>query len=236
MNIKTGIIGAGFVGNAMLESFKMNNINVVVYDKYKDYNSFNSCLDTDILFLCLPTPFDYEKKSFDKSAICDVCQEIQNNNYKGIVVIKSTVEPFTTLELSKKFTELNFIHNPEFLSQDTALLDFHNQSHIVIGNQNVSEIKLNEIIKFYKFFYPNSEISICTALESESMKIFCNSFYAVKIQFFNELFLLCQYNKCNYNNILGLMLKNNWINKMHTKVPGKNITQFITNSSSSSCY
>ena len=52
------------------------------------------------------------------------------------------------------------------------------------------------------------------------MKIFLNSFYAVKIQFFNELYLLCDKTKTNYNNILDLMLKNNWINPMHTKVPG----------------
>ncbi len=52
------------------------------------------------------------------------------------------------------------------------------------------------------------------------MKIFCNSFYAVKIQFFNELYLLCQKNNSNFNENVNLMLKNGWINKMHTQVPG----------------
>ena len=52
------------------------------------------------------------------------------------------------------------------------------------------------------------------------MKIFLNSFYAVKIQFFNELYLLSEKMGCNYNNIVDLMLKNKWINPMHTRVPG----------------
>jgi UDP-glucose 6-dehydrogenase len=52
------------------------------------------------------------------------------------------------------------------------------------------------------------------------MKIFCNSFYAVKIQFFNELYLVCQKNGANYKKVVDMMLKNGWINPMHTDVPG----------------
>ena len=52
------------------------------------------------------------------------------------------------------------------------------------------------------------------------MKIFCNSFYASKIQLFNEYYLLCQSNGSDFDTIRKLMLKNNWINEMHTDVPG----------------
>ena len=52
------------------------------------------------------------------------------------------------------------------------------------------------------------------------MKIFVNSFYASKIQLFNEYYLLCQNNGSDYNKIVKLMLKNKWINPMHTMVPG----------------
>lgn len=52
------------------------------------------------------------------------------------------------------------------------------------------------------------------------MKIFCNCFYSVKIQFFTELYLLCQKNGCNYDTVKSLMLGNGWINPMHTTVPG----------------
>ena len=52
------------------------------------------------------------------------------------------------------------------------------------------------------------------------MKIFCNSFYAVKIQFFTELYLLCKKNNCDFEKVKELMLKNDWINPMHTNIPG----------------
>ena len=73
---------------------------------------------------------------------------------------------------------------------------------------------------FYKAHYPNAEISHCVSLESESMKIMCNSFYASKIMLFNEYYLACQKNGANFNRIRDLMLKNGWINPMHTNVPG----------------
>merc|ERR1711965_14373 len=52
------------------------------------------------------------------------------------------------------------------------------------------------------------------------MKSFVNCFYAAKVQFFNELYLLCQIMNCDYDTVRKLMLKNKWINPMHTNVPG----------------
>jgi UDP-glucose 6-dehydrogenase len=52
------------------------------------------------------------------------------------------------------------------------------------------------------------------------MKSFVNCFYSVKVQFFNELYLTCKANNCNYDTVKNLMLKNKWINPMHTNVPG----------------
>jgi len=52
------------------------------------------------------------------------------------------------------------------------------------------------------------------------MKIVCNSFYATKIQYFTEIKLLCDNLEINYNNVRELILKNGWINPMHTNIPG----------------
>jgi UDP-glucose 6-dehydrogenase len=52
------------------------------------------------------------------------------------------------------------------------------------------------------------------------MKIFCNTFYSVKVQFFTEIYELCKKNGSDYNVIRDLMLSNNWINPMHTVIPG----------------
>jgi len=52
------------------------------------------------------------------------------------------------------------------------------------------------------------------------MKLFCNAFYATKIQFFTEMKLLCDSLEIEYNNVIEMMLNNKWINPMHTQIPG----------------
>lgn len=227
MDIKVCIYGLGFVGNSMYHSFKNKGMtegtNLFGYDKYKNggIGDVADGLNSDIIFMSLPTMYNEETGSYDKSAIYSSCEYLNLNNYKGIIVIKSTVEPETTDNLSAKYPNLSFIHNPEFLTARTAYEDFHNQSHIVIGKSNNCDYSKAQIVEsFYSKYYPDAKISVCTSLESESMKIFCNSFYSVKVQFFTELFLLTQSNGSDYNKIVSMMLKNNWINPMHTQVPG----------------
>ena len=217
------IMGLGFVGGAMKKSFEIKNCQVIGYDKYKDEfkDNFDACLASEITFLALPTVFDEEKNTYDKSCIEEVCTDLMNANYQGIVVIKSTVEPLTTMNLSNQFPTLKLVHNPEFLTAATAFTDFHNQNHIVLGEgPNINAYDMEKLTNFYMKLYPDAKISHSTCTESESMKIFVNCFYSVKVQFFNELYLLCQSMDCDYDTVKGLMLKNDWINPMHTNVPG----------------
>lgn len=223
--MKISVIGLGFVGSAMYESFKLKglieNKELFGYDKYKNggIGSLQQCLESDIMFLCLPTQYNYNKGEYDKSSIYYICNYLDIKNYDGIVVIKSTIEPETTNKLSMCFKSLKLIHNPEFLTARTAFKDFHNQTHIVLGKgPNIENIDM--LVEFYKKYYPDAEISISSSLESESMKSFVNCFYSVKVQFFTELYSLCQKNGCNYDLVKKMMLKNGWINEMHTTVPG----------------
>lgn len=229
MFINIGIIGLGFVGGSMYKSFQhkikelvQNNYNIIAYDKYKDggIGTFESCLNTDILFLALPTPFNNKLKSYEYDPIYETCNLLQSNGYNGVIVLKSTIEPTITDKLSNTYN-LHFIHNPEFLTARTAYEDFHNQTHIVLGKGSTCPTEKYDIVKqFYHSLYPTAEISECTSNESECMKIFCNTFYSVKVQYFNELYLISQKINANYDVIKNLMLKNGWINPMHTNVPG----------------
>jgi nucleotide sugar dehydrogenase len=225
--MKISIIGLGFVGNAMYTSFLnkglLENHNLFGFDKYKNggIGSLENCINTDIIFLALPTKFDKSLGQYDKIPIIETCLYLSQNNYQGVIVIKSTVEPETTNNLSSQFPSLHFIHNPEFLTARTAYEDFHNQKHIVLGKGPTCPTEKLQLVKdFYNKLYPEADISICSSLESESMKIFCNCFYSIKIQFFTELYLLCQSNNCDFNLVKNMMLKNSWINPMHTTIPG----------------
>jgi len=215
MKINIGLIGLGFVGGALKKSFEEKNINIVCYDKYKNggIGNIKDTLQTDITFLCLPTQL--KNKMFDLCGLNEILNYYNNKKYEGDVVIKSTLTPMTCNNFIKKYSKLNIVHNPEFLSAKTAYEDFHNQKHIVIGGNS------DLLFEFYKFFYPKSDISIMNHIESESLKIFSNSFYSVKIQFFNELYDMCQkLDNCDYNIIKKGIIKNGWVNEQHTSVPG----------------
>jgi UDPglucose 6-dehydrogenase len=232
---KIGIIGLGFVGQAMLRSFLAKDIDVIGYDKYKKggIGEINYIIKCDIVFLCLPAAFKDEIQSYDKTSIHEVCLNLEQSKYKGIVVLKSTVEPETTNKLADKYKNLKIVHNPEFLTARSAFEDFHNQTHIVLGYSlnfmhaifmedkfmRDSFMENDDLIQFYSEYYPDAEISICSAIESESVKMFCNSFYASKIMLFNEYYLVCLKNGADFNKIKSIMLKNNLINETHTDVP-----------------
>ena len=221
--MKIGIVGLGFVGGAMYKSFMMKGIDVVGYDKFKDdgVKSITELFKCDIVFLCLPTLFSEEKCEYDKSALEEVLECFEENEYDGVVVLKSTVEPETTNAFSKMYKKLRISYNPEFLTARTAFKDFHNQTHVVLGKGlNSTEKDMKQLEELYKTYYPNIIVSHCTSLESESMKIMCNTYYSIKIMAFNEFYLMCKNNGSNYETIKSLMIKNGWVNPMHTDVPG----------------
>ena len=127
---------------------------------------------------------------------------VAGDNLLSFVVIKSTVEPGTSRMLYSTYN-LNILHNPEFLSAKTAVKDFENQNHIVIGKYSDEDNKNSLILeKLYQENWKDVEISKCLFEESEMMKISVNCFYAVKIQFFNEIYSLSKKYKANYQNLV----------------------------------
>jgi len=213
-----GVIGRGFVGNAIYSWFRNKGYEIKSYDRYKSFDSFESTLDSDILFLCLPTLFSNELRGYDYSALHEVLNRLNKKEYKGTIVIKSTTQPNTCLNISHLYN-LNIIHNPEFLTARTSEKDFSEQKHIVLGYTENKE-QLGNVVQLYESSFPDAKISICTSTESELMKIFANSFYSVKVQFFNEIYDLCNKMDSNYDVVKDLILKNGWVNEMHTNVPG----------------
>lgn len=220
--MKIGQIGFGFVGGALHRSLIKKGVKTSVYDKYKKMGSIEELLETDVVFVCLPTPF-VDGHGFDLSALTENLKKLQAAGYSGLVVIKSTIEPGVTAMLSSQFEGLTLCHNPEFLTARSADQDFHNQTNMVFGHVKGDEKSKELTFRIGKFFeenYKNAKLSLCNSNESEAMKLFCNNFYAIKVQIFNEFYFMCQKRGIDFDEVKGMMLDNGWINPMHTEVPG----------------
>ena len=211
--MKIGVIGYGYVGKAMYK-YLSTHYNVIYYDPFVE----GSCSKDEInkckyAFVCVNTP-SLESGRCDTSIVEEVINWIES----PYICIKSTIEPGTARRLEEQYG-LRICHNPEFLSEKTAFEDFDNQEHIVIGINKESK-RDADVISLYRDLYPDAKISICKTEESEAMKLFCNNFYAMKVQIFNEFYFLCQKIGADFYEIKDLMLRNDWVNPMHTQVPG----------------
>jgi len=225
--VMIGIIGLGFVGTAIYKSLVEYKgcSDIVGYDRYKKFDwsvkSLKGCLDSDMLFLCLPTLYNTFSHDYDYSALEIVLRELDSTNYKGVIIIKSTIIPGTVERLEKICTNLNIIHNPEFLRERCSVEDVNNQQRVILGKgDKCSDEMLERVVNFYNKYYPTASIKIVEARESEALKIYINTFCSVKIQILNELSQLSGKIGVDYDVVKDMMIDGNWMGPRHTSVPG----------------
>ena len=215
MNI--GIIGQGFVGNAVYQKFK-SFFKVYTYDLIEELsNSSLSVLKNkcNIIFVCVPTPMD-------KNGSCntDLVREILvslNQGKKKIIVNKSTVTPGTTEKYNNEFKNLQVIFNPEFLTEKNAIEDFNNQNRIILGGPSSATTSITKI--FFKVF-PDIKIIKTESTHAEMIKYFTNSFLATKVSFSNEMHELCEALGLDYKKVVEYSILDNRLGKSHWAVPG----------------
>jgi len=222
---KIGVCGVGFVGNAVMSFFTKPHFQdvyeVFVYDKYKNINTFEHLLGTDVVFVCLPTNFDPATNTYDMGEVDSILYALIAAGYMGVVILKSTVLPTYCSDKSEAFSALTLVHNPEFLTARTAVEDFENQEHIILGLTSPVKPGLEKYLyNFYAYAFPDATISTTSSDVSGLVKLVCNSFYATKVQFFTEIYLLCLELDVPYGTVKDLCIKNGWISPQHTSVPG----------------
>jgi nucleotide sugar dehydrogenase len=217
-----GIIGNGFVGDAIRHTFEQKTfITVRTYDidPTRSFNSLPETLQSDVIFICVPTPTNLDTNESDISYIMKVIDEIPTS-YKGAIVLKSTILPGTCENISSKRPDLNIVFSPEFLTERTARYDFANPSRIILGYGSNCDYKDDIVYDlFYKCF--PSVYTICTDwMTAEFIKYFCNCFYAVKVSLMNEFHQIAEGTGANWNAAIDGLLSSGWVNPMHTQVPG----------------
>ena len=230
-----GIIGYGFVGKAVAQLSDSYEVNV--FDPYiEDYNGVekqDAAYLSDFVIVCVPTPTNDEGDSLDMSIVANCVKTWSWYNKRGhqggpnldsILVIKSTIEVGTVKWLMKSYDTERIVHNPEFLTQRRASADFRRPVEVIVGGENFHVAQ--EVINMYKRYYVYGDepaYYIVTSETAELVKMARNSFYALKVSYFNEIHELCESMNINYNDfrrVFTLDGDHPWVAKQHTQVPG----------------
>ena len=220
MNI--GIIGQGFVGNAIYQKLK-KYYKVFTYDiQAKLCNSdldevLNRC---KIIFVCLPTPMN--KDGSCNLDILDNTLDIINKasiDVEGrIVVIKSTIIPGSTHNFQLKYRYVDLVFNPEFLTEANAVDDFENQTRLLLGGPKRATTKIKQI--FSAAFRKTPRIIKTDAKTAELVKYVTNTFLATKVSFANEIYQLCESLDLDYDKIIEYATLDPRLGDSHWGVPG----------------
>ena len=211
---KVGIIGNGFVGEAISFAFSsVADTYVFDIDPLRCLNNVESVHNCDFVFVCVPTPM-YEDGSQDLSYVESTFKLAKA---KPIYILKSTVLPGTTEKLSKQYPNLKIVFSPEFLTERTAKLDMLTQSRIILGGK----LSLTEKAKalFNKRFKIKNIIQT-DSKTAELTKYMNNSFFATKVSIMNEFKLLCDKIGANWDDALKGFVSDGRIGDSHLNVPG----------------
>jgi len=174
-----------------------------------------------------------EDGSCNTSIIESSVKEISDITKKRkLLVIKSTVPPGTTFNLQEKYQKFDILFNPEFLTQAKFIDDFLEQDRILIGypkNCNVKnahplnvlyQLFLEKRSKLKKYEKIITSVWIGNSNIAEMVKYVGNSFLAVKVSFFNEMYEICQEADIDYSAVTKLVSMDKRIGSSHMQVPG----------------
>jgi len=217
-----GIIGQGFVGNAVYQKFK-NYYDVFTYDldESKSNSNVNEIIyKCENIFVCLPTPMN-EDGSCNISIVETVLTEIDlitdNLETQRNIIIKSTIPPGTTAKWNHRFESLNIVFNPEFLTEANAVSDYENQDRIILGGVRPATTELKTI--FSKVF-PKAHIIKTDSTHAEMVKYLTNTFLATKVSFANEMYSMCESLGIDYDKVIEYATQDKRLGNSHWNVPG----------------
>lgn len=186
MKLAIGIIGSsGMVGGSLKRYFEKIGVTSFCYDKYKNEGSLDEVNKSEVVFVCVPTPYNETLGGFDLSFVKSAVSSLLGEK---VVVIKSTVLPGTTDELQKEFPAHKFLFNPEFLTQSSADNDMSFPDRQIVGYTEKSYNVAGTVMRIL----PLAPFErIVPAKEAEMIKYFGNTWFSAKVVFANQIYDLC---------------------------------------------
>ncbi|MBO0481017.1 nucleotide sugar dehydrogenase [Candidatus Enterococcus courvalinii] len=158
-----------------------NQLNLGFTTDFKTAVAFAECL-----LIATPTDYDEQKNSFDTTTVEEVIEQALALRPELLIIIKSTVPVGFTLEMKHKFATENILFSPEFLREGKALYDNLYPTRIVIGERSKRGKQLGEMF-LRGTATQSAEILLTDPTEAEAIKLFSNSFLALRIAYINEL-------------------------------------------------
>jgi UDPglucose 6-dehydrogenase len=214
--MKITVVGAGYVGLSLAVLFSLNHeiilldilkekVNLInkkispVKDKYiSDYfankklnlvaklDKEMSFREAELIVVATPTYYDKKTNFFDTQSVDNTIDDIKKINSNCIIVIKSTVPVGYTNEINSKYNSKNILFSPEFLREGNGLYDNLYPSRIIVGNKN-SMAKIFVGLLLEGAIKKDVSVLYMDSSEAEAVKLFSNTYLAMRITFFNEI-------------------------------------------------
>jgi UDPglucose 6-dehydrogenase len=219
-NFKIGIIGKGFVGGAVSNGFN-KNVEQIIVDPVHSDTTLEQLTEQGptLTFICVPTPPN-EDGSINVDIVTDVLIELSMRDYKGVVVVKSTIIPDYLQQFKKEF-DLKIVYNPEFLTEANAHADFINPNMQVLGGK----WKDCEVVE--KAYLRHSSVKVVPTFKTDLttaslLKYTINSYLATKVMFMNDIHKLHQAgtSQVSWEQFTDMLTRDPRIGDSHMQVPG----------------